>query len=170
MLTLIWYNFFLFFKISVIAIVMADRLTVKGRRVVASLLEVFRSPTIARKKFAEQFRSDPVSRMTVYRVYKNFAETGSVANSYKGKAGRPRTGRSETNIAVIQQAILESPGKSTRRCSLEAGISHKTVWRILTTDLGMRSYHIQMVQALTERNKLLRVECCLLKWQTFIRT
>jgi hypothetical protein len=69
-------------------------------------------------------------------------------------------GRTEMNIAVIQQAILESPRKSTRWCSLETGIMHKTVWRILTMDLEMRPYHIQMVQALTERKKLLCVECC----------
>lgn len=27
-------------------------------------------------------------------------------------------------------------------------------------DLGMCPYHIQMVQALTEKNKLLHIECC----------
>jgi hypothetical protein len=42
---------------------MGDRLTLEQRRVVASLMEVYGSPTIVRQKFAEQFAGrDPQSR------------------------------------------------------------------------------------------------------------
>ena len=115
---------------------MGDRLTLQQRRVVASLMEAYGSPTIVRQKFAERFAGrDPPSRLTIYRVYAKFVETGSVADNYRGNAGRPRTGRSDLNIAVVQQAISQSPSKSTTRCSLETGIPQKTVWQ--NTDCGI---------------------------------
>jgi hypothetical protein len=136
--------------------VMDDRLTLEQRRVVASLMEVYVSPTVVRQKFAGR---DPPSRLAIYHVYAKFVTTGSAADNYRGNVGWPRTGRSDLNIAVVQQAISQSPSKSTTRCSLEAD-SAKTVWRILTQDLGMRPYHIQVVQALTAVQKRVRVECC----------
>ena len=140
---------------------MGDRLTLEQRRMVATLMEVHGSPTVVRQKFAERFaRRDPPSRLTIYRVYAKFVTIGSVADNYRGNAGRSRTGRSDLNIVIVQQAISQSPSKSTTRCSLETGIPQKTVWRILTQDLGMRPYHIQVVQALTAVQKRVRMECC----------
>jgi len=125
-------------------------LTLGQRRVVASLMEVCGLPTVVRQKFAERFAGqDPPSRLTIYRVYAKFVKTGSVADNYRGNEGWPRTGRSDLNIAVVQQATSQSPSKLTTRCSLETGILQKTVWRILPQDLRMRPYHIQVVQALT---------------------
>lgn len=140
---------------------MADRLTLEERRVVASLMEVVQSATEVRRRFAERFPNrQPPTRLTIYRIYQKFVATGSVADNYHGNAGRPRTGRSEVNIATVQEAILRSPSKSTRRCSLETGIPQRTVNRILSKDLGMRPYHLQIVQALTARQKKVRVACC----------
>ena len=49
---------------------MADRLSPKQRRVIASLMEIFGSPTRVRREFAEQFPDgDPPSRLTIYRIY-----------------------------------------------------------------------------------------------------
>ena len=105
---------------------MSDRLTLEQRRVVASLMEVYGSPTVVHQKFAERFAGrDPPSRLMIYRVYTKFVKTGSVADNYRGNAGRPRTGRSNLNTAVVQQAISQSPSKSTTRCSLETGILQK---------------------------------------------
>jgi len=75
---------------------MDDRLTLEQRRVVASLMEVYGSPTVVRQKFAERFaRRDTPSRLTIYRVYAKSVKTGSVADNYRGNAGRSRTGRSD---------------------------------------------------------------------------
>ena len=52
------------------------------------------------REFAERFPDrDPPSRLTVSSIYNKFVSAGSVADNYKGNAGRPRTGRSEVNIA-----------------------------------------------------------------------
>jgi hypothetical protein len=49
---------------------MGDRLTLEQRRVVASLMEVYGSPTVGRHKFSERFAGrDPPSCLTIYRVY-----------------------------------------------------------------------------------------------------
>ncbi|XP_075910722.1 uncharacterized protein LOC142906541 isoform X3 [Petromyzon marinus] len=139
---------------------MATRLTLEQRRKVAAWMDVFHSPTVVRNKYREHFNCNPPSRLTIYRVYKKFVETGSVDDNYKGNSGRPRTGRSPANIAVTQEAFLRSPGKSNRRFSVECGLPRATVWRILNKDLGMRPYHLQTVQALSPANKVARVEAC----------
>ena len=107
---------------------MDNRLTLEQRRVVASLMDVYGLPTVVRQKFAERFAGqDPPSRL-IYCVYATFVKTGSVADNYRGNAGRPRTRISDLNIAVVQQTISQSPSKSTTQCSLETGILQKTVW------------------------------------------
>ena len=48
---------------------MDDRLSMKQRRVIASLIEIFGSPATVCREFAEQFPDrDPPSRLTVYRI------------------------------------------------------------------------------------------------------
>jgi hypothetical protein len=65
-------------------------------------MEVCGSPTAVGQKFAER---DPPSRLTIYRVYAQFVKTGSRADNFLGKAGRPRTVRSGLNTAVVLNAI-----------------------------------------------------------------
>ena len=55
--------------------------------------------------------------------------------------------------------MVERPDLSTKRCSLETGLSKTSVWRILTADLGMAPYHMHVVQALTDCLKPVRVQC-----------
>jgi hypothetical protein len=65
---------------------MGDRLTLEQRRVVASLMEVYGSPTVVSQKFAERSAGqDPPSRLTNYRVYTKFVKTGSVTDSEQVK-------------------------------------------------------------------------------------
>jgi hypothetical protein len=91
MLTLIWnehlncISFFLGYNGRKVSAIL--------KKSVESLIEVFRSPTIVRRKFQEQFQRGPPSRLTFYRMYEKFVRTGLVADNYKGNAGRHRTGR-----------------------------------------------------------------------------
>jgi hypothetical protein len=62
---------------------MADRLTLEERRVVASLMKVYGSPTVVRQMFQDRFASDPPSRLTIRRIYQKFVETGSVTETIK---------------------------------------------------------------------------------------
>ena len=78
-------------------------------------MEVYGSPTVVSRMFRQRFAHAPPSRLTVRRIYQKFVETGSVANSYRGNAGRPSSGRCELNIAVVQQALVQILSKSTIR-------------------------------------------------------
>ena len=139
---------------------MAHRLTLDERRIAASLMEVHQSPSHVQHLLRIQFGQDPPSRLTLRRLYGKFVKTGSVANNNKGNSGRPRTGRSELNIAVVQESFINNEHNSIHRCSLATGISSSTVRRILRFDLAMKPYHIQVAQALTDDQKQKRAQCC----------
>ncbi|GJQ74607.1 hypothetical protein Trydic_g21463 [Trypoxylus dichotomus] len=73
--------------------------------------------------FRQRFVRDPPSRLTVYRIYKKFVDTGPVTI----EAMQARSEGCELDIAVVQQAVLQSSWKSSVRCGLETGIPRKTV-------------------------------------------
>ena len=75
------------FSTSLIVVKMAHRLSVKDRRVAASLIEVYQSPTRVQGLFRMRFGREPPTRVTLRRLYKKFVETGSVADNCKGNSG-----------------------------------------------------------------------------------
>lgn len=83
----------------------ATRYTLEERRFIASQMYVFERPTQVRRNFAEQFRKDPPSRLSIYRIYQKWKETGSVTNNISGVSGRRRTVRIESNIINVQRAL-----------------------------------------------------------------
>lgn len=136
---------------------MATRLTLEERRKVAAWMEVFGSPSVVRNKFQQWFQKDPPSRLTIRRIHEKFERTGAVTNDCKGNSGRPRSIRTEDNIINVQGTMINSPKKSSTRVAMETGIARTSVLRILHLDLGMKPYHIQMVQALSDADKIARV-------------
>ena len=49
-----------------------------------------------------------------------------------------RFARSVENIAIVSESVAEDPNVSTSRRSLELGLSHGTIWRILHLDPYIR--------------------------------
>ena len=101
---------------------MAHRLSLEERRVAASLMEVYQSPSHVQDLLRILFFRDPPSRLTLRRLYNKFVSTGSVADNCKGNSGRPRTGRSDMNVAVVQESFLNNEHNTINRCSPETGI------------------------------------------------
>ena len=61
---------------------MGDRLTLEQKRMVASLMEVYGSPTVVGQKFAGRFAGrDPASRLTIYRVYAKFLSVNIISTN-----------------------------------------------------------------------------------------
>jgi len=60
-------------------------------------------------------------------VVASLMEVYGSPDNYRGNAGWPRTGKSDLNIAVVQQAISQSPLKSITRCSLETDSAKNSV-------------------------------------------
>ncbi|CAK1579985.1 unnamed protein product [Parnassius mnemosyne] len=61
---------------------------------------------------------------------------------------RQRTGRSLENIAAVNESVAENPKTSIRHRSQQLQISRSTTQRILTKDLHLHAYKIQLTQEL----------------------
>ncbi|PSN49885.1 hypothetical protein C0J52_15984 [Blattella germanica] len=132
---------------------MACRYSIEERRKIAAWMEVFQSPRIVQERFRAWTGRDAPSRLTIGRIYEKFVRTGSVQDDCKGNSGRKRSVRTEENIINVQGAMVASPTKSTRRLARETKISRRSLIRILHYDLGMKPYHLQVVQQLTDADK-----------------
>ncbi|PSN51890.1 hypothetical protein C0J52_11594 [Blattella germanica] len=136
---------------------MACRYSIEERRKIAAWMEVFQSPRIVQERFRAWTGRDAPSRLTIGRIYEKFVRTGSVQDDCKVNSGRKRSVRTEENIINVQGAMVASPTKSTRRLARETKISRRSLIRILHYDLGMKPYHLQVVQQLTDADKQARV-------------
>lgn len=83
---------------------------------------------------------------TVRRLIKKFEESGSTQD--KKISGRPRSGRSEANVTVVHDSVTVSPRKSCRRRTQKMHMSPATMQRILTKDLHLHAYKVQLTQEL----------------------
>ena len=79
-------------------------------------------------------------------LIKKFEISGSVLTAKSN--GRPRTGRSKVNIAAVSASVNESPSTSIRHRAQQLNISRCSVQRILTKDLHLHAYKIQLTQEL----------------------
>jgi hypothetical protein len=82
-----------------------------------------------------------------------------------------RTGRSLDNIPAVCVSFAESPDTSIRHRSQELDIPRSTMQRILTKDLHLHTYEIQLTQELKPTDHVHRREFVnwLLENQTFGR-
>jgi len=91
---------------------------------------------------------------TVKRMIKKFEETGSIMDS---KLPIPhRTGWSLDSIAAVSESVAESAGTSLCLRSQQLGIPRSTVQRILTKDLHLHAYKIQLTQELKSTDHVQR--------------
>ncbi|GFY76642.1 hypothetical protein TNIN_11601 [Trichonephila inaurata madagascariensis] len=97
-------------------------------------------------KSLDHFSKDWVLSFISYHLLKSFAELGSVAN----RPGRGAYGniRTEDNVEIVRQSVVDDPSVSTRRRSSQLGISRMTLRRILKLDLKMYPHKIQIVKTL----------------------
>ena len=88
-------------------------------------------------------------------------DTTGVADEKK-KPGRPRTVRIDENINAVAELVLsqeDAPGthRTGRQVAREAGISHRSVRRIIHADLNLQCFKKRRAQELTDANKLTRL-------------
>lgn len=73
-----------------------------------------------------------------------FVETGLLGDLKKSP--RPRTARSSENVAAVAESVRETLGTSIRHRSQKLNISRTSLQRILTKDLHLQAYKIQLCQ------------------------
>jgi len=78
-------------------------------------------------------------RQTVRNMDRKFQRIGRVDDA--PRSGRPRDARTEENQFLVAQSVVEDPHLSTRRASLQLGLSRRTYQRILK-DLGIHVYRL----------------------------
>ena len=82
----------------------------------------------------------------------------------KKGSGRPKTGRTEHNIRIVEELILSQDDKpqshkSTRQISRLAGIAQPTVVRIIHSDLKLKCLKKRRAQQLSDANRIQRLTC-----------
>lgn len=105
-----------------------------------------------------KFHVPAPTRQTIYDIHRKFVETCSVKHA-KG-AGRPRSGRSLENVAMVQEMTNDDPSSSVRKVSAELGLSKDTVHRIRRLDLKFKPFKIQMVHQLLLGDYARRTQMC----------
>lgn len=86
------------------------------------------------------------SRNTVVNLINKFESTGSVVDAKR--SGRPRSGRSDENIAMTAVSVDDDPTTSIRHRGQELGISSSSLQLVLAKDLHLHPYKVQLTQKL----------------------
>lgn len=115
------------------------------------------------RKICSEFPNKNWPYSSVLRLLRKIDATGSIER--KRGSGRPRSGRTEVNIAQVESLALsqeDNPGShlSCREIVFRTGIKRSTVQRIIRNDLLLKCYRRVCVQKLTEDNKRKRLERC----------
>jgi len=118
------------------------------------------SATQVCRDFQKHFRRKTApSRKSIYAWLVKFRTMGTVVHRNQ-VPGRPRSGRSQRNIDEVRACVDDNPELSVRRQSLMIGLSTMTTHRILTTDLCLKPYRIQVKQRLKNADYGARLAMC----------
>ncbi len=104
--------------------------------------------------YGEQFNAPHrkwLSKSVIIRTVKKFEMTDSVHDNKAGKVEAKRTTRCEEKIDQVRKIMHTMPQTSVTRVAQEIGISIASVHQILTTDISLFLYKIQVHQALSSR-------------------
>ena len=105
------------------------------------------------------------SKSTIVRWVTKFREHGNVVDlcskATRGTySSRKKSARTEENITAVRNSVGRSPKKSVRRRSQELGMTRESLRRVLTSDLHLHAYKIQIKQQLTDDDKEKRLTMC----------
>ncbi|KAL6479869.1 hypothetical protein MHYP_G00109020 [Metynnis hypsauchen] len=126
---------------------MSQRLT-REERIEIVLMSGERSKQVIAADFnARHPTRPPISHATVSKLLAKFHETGSVLDL--PKCGRMKTVTNEETSVAVLASFSKSPQRSTRRMSLESGISRTSLRRILATH-KWDPYKLQLLQHLNK--------------------
>lgn len=97
----------------------------------------------------------PLTRQTVNNIIRKWQKTKRITPKKGG--GPKRTARTAAIRQSIRNKIQRNPKRSMRRLALEAGVSPRTVGRIVKLDLRLKSLRMSRVQFLSQEHKRKRL-------------
>lgn len=95
-------------------------------------------------------RNNAPNESTVRRLIKKFETKFKLMDEKSTVRRRPC--RSLENIALVRESVTENPGTSIRHRGPELNITRPSLQRILTKDLHLHAYKIQLTQELKPRD------------------
>lgn len=99
-----------------------------------------------RKSRTEFGRNNAPSKTAVGKLIQKFEEMGTVQDARKRVYHR--SGRSLENIAAVRESIADAPKTSIRHRAQQLHLKRSTLHTILTKDLHLKAYKIQLTQEL----------------------
>lgn len=122
--------------------------------------ELRQSKGYSARRLLKEFPLKNWSLSGLNRLIKNIAVTGS--SDRQPGSGRPRSARTDENIAAVEELILSqdsqpSTHSSMREIAREVGVSLKTVQNIVHKDIRLKCLKKKRAQQLTEANMLTRL-------------
>ena len=119
--------------------------------IVTIFIQKNKSVVLTQREYRKRHRNQSApDKKTIHALSNRFEQYGTTLDSHH--SGRPRTARSEENIARVRESVAESPKTSTRRRAQQLNISQRSLRRILKKDLHLFPYKIQLVQKLLSRD------------------
>ena len=112
----------------------------------------------AQPAFVKKFSKKSPTAKQIWSWKKKFEDEGCLCRA----KGSGRLAAAEEKVERIRPKLLRSPKKSIRRTSMETQtlIPPTTVWRVVRKRLVMKSYKLQVVQAITAADKRKRKQFC----------
>jgi len=106
----------------------------------------------------ERNRQEAPSPNAIRRWIRQWREEGSV--KCKKQPGRPSSVRTADNIARVLASDSLSPKRSACNHAPAIRVSDKSVRRILRSDLSLHPFKLQVVHALSNRDREMRLQFC----------
>ena len=109
-----------------------------------------------KKRLKERFDGIPPDTRVIQTWEEKLFRSGSILD--QKRSGRPSARGDE--IETVRHSVADNPTQSVRRRSDELRIPSTTLYRVMTKDLGLKSWRPTKVQFLSEEDRQNRVAIC----------
>ena len=124
---------------------MAKRLTVQDRALIATRYEMWQSVIEVQRWWRSQRgRHETLDAKTIKNCHQKLMTTGSVCDIER--SGRHSTSRSPEAVDIVRKMFTQSPETSTRKASLDSGLTYYTIHSVLKKELNYRAWKPHLVQ------------------------
>ena len=133
------------------------RYTIEERIRIVQVYSRSLSIIAVQRDFKDHFhkRTSP-SKNAIKALFNKFTETGCVTDQHR--PGRTKMARNANTIARVSADVRLDPKTSIRKRSTQLGVSYSSVQRILTKDLKMHPYKVQLTQELKPTDNQARLD------------
>ena len=107
---------------------------------------------------SERNQQEAPSPNSIRRWVRQWREEGSA--TCKKPPVRPSSVRTPENIARVQASVSRSPRRSALKHAQALRMSDRSVRRILRMDLSLHLYKLQVMHALSNRDREMRLQFC----------